>query len=152
MRRQAPHPSEFLAVRVPVFCVDIDRRFGEERQRLVGVALFVERALQQVGLLVHAELARVGPHAAVACHLVVLDVLGCGNEACVEDVLIGAVGDETLGFLDQPFHALALLALGRNVELLADALQALYVPPGLTLVLQESLLELGMGGHLGHAR
>src|SRR5512140_3644867 len=99
------------------FCVDVDAGFGDRGEELVGIAFLVERLLEKVCLLVVAEGARVGTDASVAGHLVVLDVLRGGDQPRVEDVGIGPFLDEALRFLDQPFHPLALLPLGGDVEL-----------------------------------
>ena len=106
--------------------------------------LRVEGLLQDVRLVSIAEGASVGPDAAVAGHLVVLDVLRGGNEAGVEHILVRAFLDEALGLLDQPFHPLALLSLRGDAELLADALEALRMLPGLLLVSGEGALERGV--------
>ena len=51
--------------------------------------------------------------------------------------------DDVTALLDQPFHRLAGLALGRLAQLLEDPLQAIDLPLGLLQVLLEGRLQLG---------
>src|SRR3990170_5077730 len=94
---------------------------------MVGPALFVERLLQEIRLLLEAELSGVGADGSIAGDLVVLDVLSLVDQARVEDVLIRLLLDQLVSFLDQSLHAHALLPARADAEIAANALEALDV-------------------------
>jgi hypothetical protein len=81
----------------------------------------------------------------------VLDALRRTDEAGIERVVLEFV-HHFLAFLDQPFGALALLALGGEIELLRDLLETLHVAARLFQVLLERGGELFVGGVLSHFR
>src|SRR5581483_6995770 len=98
------------------------------REELVGVALLVERLVEEVLRVVVAELAGQGPRRSVRRDLVVLDALRCGDERCV---LRGGVPaarlDDLFALLDEALHGLAFLAVPAFAELPEDLLDPVPV-------------------------
>ena len=57
------------------FGFDVDAGFSEIRQKMVGLAFFIESLLKDLRLLLVTKLARVGTDRSVTRHFIVLDVL-----------------------------------------------------------------------------
>jgi len=128
----------------------VDHRLGQFGQLLVRRLFLFQRRLHQVGDVAQAELLRPGPDAAVAGHLVVLDLLGGGDQAGVEDLGLGLGVDEFLTLLGDALETLAGLLLGAGAELLEGLLQPRHLVLGLLEVLGEALAQLLVAGRLDH--
>src|SRR5690348_7677740 len=98
---------------------------------MVGLPFFVESLLQQIGVVLKAELARIRAHGAVAGDLVMLDVLRFGNKSGVEHIRLWILLNQLVALLDQSFHANAFLAARTHTEIATDLLEALCVLPRL---------------------
>ena len=119
---------------------------------MIGIPFLVQRALQQIRVLLKPQQVRVRAGAAVACHFVVLHALRGGDQRSVEDVGVLELVHCLLAFLEQSFHALALFAFRRYAEIVEDALEPLYLLLRLLIVLLEGALQLGVRGLLRHFR
>ena len=82
--------------------------------------------------------------------LVVLDLLGRGDEARVADLGLGLGVDDLLAFLAKPLHGLAALAPGGMAQVVEYLLQPRDVPLGLLQMVLERLFQLGRARRLGH--
>jgi hypothetical protein len=82
----------------------------------------------------------------------VLHALRCGDQPCVQFFWRGMFLDHFGAFLDQPFHALALLSLRTLFQRFEDLLQALHMPFRLLQVFFKSCAQILGGRCLGHFR
>jgi len=131
--------------------LDINHLFGELRQLLIGCTFFIKRLLEQLLILVIAELVRVCPHATIASDLVMLHALRCGNQASIYRGRLAFHFAHLVAFAEQPLHTFADWAFGIFAELLENLLKPLDVAFGLRQMLLERALELRVRGGLCHA-
>src|SRR5439155_5324669 len=142
-----PVPSDALAVTSLGF--DVDALHSQVIELLVGHSFFIQSLLQQAGGLIIAEHLGVGPYGAVAGDFIVLDLLRRPDEAGIHDFGLGVFFHQLLAFFNQPFHGLALLALGALIQFLENLFEALNVAFGFLKMRLKSLLEGSIAGGVG---
>ena len=81
-----------------------------------------------------------------------LDALGGGDQGCVEDVGVGALLHHLLAFLEQPFHALAVVTGELLTRSLSDLLETAKLLLRLLQMCLERLTQLGVRRLLDHLR
>jgi hypothetical protein len=124
---------------------------GDGGEELVGVLLFVEDAVEEIGCIVVAEELGPGAEGAVDCNLVMLNLLGRGDEGDVADAGVGCVLDVVLGFGDEGGDGFAGGGVGVAVGGVAeDALDFGEVALGFGEVVAEGGGELRVGGLFDH--
>src|SRR5206468_4318059 len=103
-RRQGSPPAFSFSI---CHSVDVHHALGYIRELLIRLTLFVERLLQQVGVLREAERGGEGADGAVAGDLVVLHALRGGDHRGVESIAVLVLLEDLIAFGQQAFHALA---------------------------------------------
>lgn len=103
----------------------VDVAFGNLGEEPVGVLFFLEIRFEKIDGVVHPELLAPRDQRAVARDLVMLHGLGSRQDSGVADFLVGDLGGEPVGLLDDAFDGIATLALSRHVAHLEHLLEAL---------------------------
>src|SRR5919201_4952165 len=111
------------------------------RQQLVGIALLVQRLVEEILRISEVELVGERASGAVRGDLVVLDSLCRRDQRRILDDRITDCGDNLLALVDQPAHPLALLGL-RTADLGANVFETANVVARLLQVLLERTSEL----------
>ena len=129
-----------------------DRGFCQFGQLPVGLFLFVEGLLEQLGDFLVAEMKGEGARGAVAGDFVVLDALRGADQPGIADGVRGIFADEFTAFLDEAFHGFAFVA----GEFLAEEIGNLIEPFNMAFGLLEVFLKAGfeflVGGGFRHFR
>jgi hypothetical protein len=124
---------------------------GDGGQELVGVFLFVENAVEDLGCFVFAEELGPGAESAIDGDFVMLDLLGAGDEGDVTDGGVGCVLDVVFGFGDEGGDSFAGGGVGFAVVDVAEkGLDLGEVALGFGEVVAEGGGELGVGRLFNH--
>ena len=130
----------------------IGELLGELGQEFVGVLLFDEGLLQELGRVLHVELLCPGQQRPVARDLVMLHGLGGRDQAGIDGLAPGELLDHLVAFGDDALDRLALDAFWLLAQDLEDLLQPLHLLARLLQVDAEGgpqLLRLRRLGELG---
>ena len=146
----APCAMRFLYSAATAFGFDEDLAIWLSKP--VGVLLLVEVLLQQPDRIVVAEVPGPFDQRAVAADLVVLDSLSGADHAGIQHLLVLDLLHMLLGFIDDAFDRLALLAARRHVQHLEHLIEPLDLAFGFLAVGLQRLLQLLAVGFLDHAR
>src|SRR3954466_11237848 len=115
------------------------------RQLLVGGLLFIKIGRKQPKNIIVAELLGPGDQRAVAGHLVVLDRLSSADDRGIQNILVGNLASNVVGFRDQSVdrrapHTFRLVA--EFLEYLSKALDLLF---GFRQMLLQALAQIAVG-------
>src|SRR5205085_3243917 len=122
-RMPRPRKIELRRCRRPLVDAGLEHAAGRDlRQQLVGVALLVQRLVEELTRVREIELVGERAGRAVGGDLVVLDALRRRDERGVLDRRVAARRDRLLALGDQALHPFAFL-LQRAADLPADLLE-----------------------------
>ena len=104
------------------------------------------------GAIAAAKLLGPGDQGAVAGYLIVLDRLRRGDQGRVQNLLVGNVAADFIGFLENTVDGRAIDCLGLDAMQFEDLFDALDVTRGLAKVFLEAGLQLRIGCLVDHLR
>src|SRR5688572_1077172 len=120
--------------------------FGQLGQLHIGIVFLLEILIEQRGHFPKAELIGPGDHRPISRDLVMLDRLGVGDHAGIENVRIGGLFHQLVAFFENAFDRRAGLACDLVLEQAKDLLEALDLAFGLFEMVLEGLAKLvGLG-------
>ena len=121
-------------------------------EEFIGLFLLLQRLLEKLGGLLHAEFLGPRNQRPVPGNLIMLDGLRGRDQARVHDFPGRSLTHHFLAFLDKAFNSFAGPAAGALVHQFEDALKALNLTFRLLEVMLECLLKLRSGGVFSHFR
>src|SRR3954465_239036 len=133
-----------------LFRLEVDHGGGELGQGVIGRLFLVQRRLQQLCRVLHAELLGPGAQRAVAGDFVMLDRLRGCEQAGVERRSVLELLHDLGAFIGDAVDRFARLATGRLAQHLEDLVQTFDLALSLAQMLVEGRRELLRVGSLGH--